>query len=75
VKALGAMKSFIDSVMIPDHTPQERQAVKYSDVEPEMLSEDEFKLDAKGRVVYINYYFIAYPKDINGHRVRKIEAI
>ncbi len=55
----------------PDHTPQERQAVKYSDVEPEMLSEDEFKLDVKGRVVYINYYFIAYPKDINGHRVHR----
>ena len=55
----------------PDHTPQERQAVKFSEVEPEMLTEDEFKLDAKGRVVYRSYFFIAYPKDIHGHRVRR----
>jgi hypothetical protein len=55
----------------PDHTPQERQAVKFSEVEAEMLAEDEFKLDDKGRIVYISYYFIAYPKEVNGRRVRE----
>lgn len=52
-------------------TPQERQAVKFSDAEPRMVSEEEFLLDDKGRIVYQTYYFIAYPKDIHGHRARK----
>ncbi len=50
--------------------PEERQAVKYSDVEPIMLSEDEFALDEKNRVRYQTVFFVAYPKDIHGHRVR-----
>lgn len=52
--------------------PNERQVIKWSDVEPVMISEDEFKLDDKGRVVYKTVFFLAYPKDIHGHRVRAL---
>jgi hypothetical protein len=50
--------------------PNEKQAIKWSDVEPVMISEDEFKLDNKGRIIYKSVFFLAYPKDIHGHRVR-----
>lgn len=49
----------------------EPQVIKYSVPEPVMLSEEEFKLDEKGRVVYKTAYFLAYPKDIHGHRKRR----
>jgi hypothetical protein len=56
-----------------DSTPQEKQAIKYSDVEAEFYpTEDEFNLDEKGRVRYHAVYFVAYPKDIHGHRVRAL---
>lgn len=41
--------------------PNERKVVRYSDAIPVMLSEEEFKLDAKGRVIYRTAYFLAYP--------------
>lgn len=50
--------------------PEERQAIKFSDVEAVMLSDEEFKLSDKGRVVYRSMFFIAYPKEIHGQRVR-----
>jgi hypothetical protein len=50
--------------------PEERQAIRWSDVEPLMKSEDEFQLDDKGRVMYRSLFFVAYPIDVHGHRVR-----
>jgi hypothetical protein len=50
--------------------PNERQVIRYSDVEPVMINDEEFKLDDKGRVVYRSVYFLASPIDIHGHRVR-----
>lgn len=51
----------------------ERQVIKYSDPEPMMVSEEEFRLDAKDRVMYQTKFFLAYPEDIHGHRVRRRE--
>lgn len=43
--------------------PNERQVVKWSDPMPIMLSESEFKLDDKGRVMYETGWFVAYPNE------------
>jgi hypothetical protein len=50
--------------------PNERQVIRWSDVEPVMASEEEFQLDNRGRVVYQSVFFLSYPKDIHGRRVR-----
>lgn len=41
--------------------PNERKVVKWSDPMPVMLSEEEFKLDDKGRVIWEDCWFVAYP--------------
>lgn len=51
--------------------PNERQAVKYSDVAPLLVEGTTTPLlDAKGRQQYCSVFIVAYPKDIHGHRVR-----
>jgi len=54
-----------------DGDPNEKQAVRYSNPEPVMISEEEFKIDAKGRIVYADKFYLAYPKEIHGHRARR----
>lgn len=54
--------------------PNERQAVKYSDVEPLFREgSTEPLLDEKGRQRWISVFIVAYPKEIHGHRVRARE--
>lgn len=43
--------------------PNERKVVKWSDPMPVMVSEEEFKLDLKGRVVWEDGWFVAYPTE------------
>lgn len=43
--------------------PNERKVVKWSDPMPVMLSESEFKLDQKGRVVWEDGWFVGYPSE------------
>jgi len=51
--------------------PNERQVVKWSDVKPLFVSGTTMPLlDEKGRRVYASVFYLAYPKDIHGHRVR-----
>lgn len=51
--------------------PNERQVVRYSNPEPVMVSEEEFKLNDRGRVVYADKFYLAYPKEVHGHRARR----
>ena len=52
--------------------PNERQVVKWSDVEPLFVSgTTQPLLDEKGRRVYASVFCLAYPKDIHGHRARR----
>lgn len=54
--------------------PEERQAVKYSDVAPLLVSGTTTPLlDEKGRQMYASIWVAAYPKEIHGHRVRARE--
>lgn len=51
--------------------PNERQAIKYSDVAPLFIEGTTTPLlDSKGRWQYCSVFFVAFPKDIHGHRVR-----
>lgn len=51
--------------------PNERQAIKYSDVAPLLVEgRTEPFLDSKGRQRYCSVFIVAYPKEIHGHRVR-----
>jgi len=52
--------------------PNERQVVKWSDVEPLFISgTTQPLLDEKGRRMYATVFCLAYPKDIHGHRARR----
>jgi len=51
--------------------PNERQVVKWSDPEPLFVSGTTTPLlDEKGRRRYATVFFLAYPKEIHGKRVR-----
>lgn len=51
--------------------PNEQQVVKYSDPIPVMISDEEFKLDEKGRIVYKTGYFLAYPEECTWKRLKE----
>lgn len=51
--------------------PNERQVIRYSDPMPVMVSDEEFKLDEKGRVVYKTGYFLAYPEECTWKRLKE----
>jgi hypothetical protein len=51
--------------------PNERQVVRWSDPVPMMISEQEFKLDEKGRVIYDTKYFLAYPQESTWKRLKE----
>jgi hypothetical protein len=50
--------------------PNERQVIRYSDPAPVMLTDEEFKLDEKGRVIYRTGYFLAYPEECTWKRLK-----
>jgi hypothetical protein len=54
--------------------PNERQVIRYSDPVPIMLSEEEFKLDQKNRVIYKTGYFLAYPEECTWKRLKRKSA-
>ena len=49
----------------------ERQVVKWTEPVALMLSEEEFKLDEKGRVVYDTKFFLAYPRESTWKRLKE----
>jgi hypothetical protein len=51
--------------------PNEQQVVRWSDPVAMMLSEDEFLIDERGRVVYHTNYFLAYPQESTWKRLKE----
>jgi len=51
--------------------PNEQQVIRYSDPAPVMLSEEEFKLDDKGRIVYKTVYFLSYPEECTWKKLKR----
>jgi hypothetical protein len=51
--------------------PNEQQVIRYSDPLPVMISDEEFKLDERGRVVYKTGYFLAYPEECTWKKLKR----
>jgi hypothetical protein len=49
----------------------EQQVVKWTEPVAVMLSEEEFKLDERGRVIYHTAYFLAYPRESTWKRLKE----
>jgi len=55
--------------------PNEKQVVRWSDVMPVMVNDEEFRLDASNRVVYKTVYFLAYPQESTWKRLKKLSSV
>jgi hypothetical protein len=51
--------------------PNEQQVVRWSDVMPVMVNDEEFRCDASNRVVYKTVYFLAYPQESTWKRLKE----
>lgn len=50
--------------------PNERQVIRYSNPVPVMISDEEFKLNDAGNVVYVTAWFLAYPNESTWKRLK-----
>lgn len=49
----------------------EQQVVRWTEPRAVMLSEEEFKLDPKGRIAYQTAFFLSYPKESTWKRLKE----